>query len=81
MIITIPLYRGTVLTNVRYFWIAAGVEGPEQSSGITQPDTDRPVFRFDVTPPDNAEQIIAYDVTAPDTNWNVGVVTVASPGA
>jgi len=76
MIISITLYPGTALTNVRYFWIAAGVEGPELSSGITQPDTDRPVFRFDVTPPDSAEQIIAYDVTAPDTNWNVGLVAV-----
>src|SRR5215475_46286 len=78
MILTIPLYPGTLLANVRYFWIVAGVEQPPLSTGITQPDTDRPVFRFDVVPPVNAEEIIAYDNTAPNTNWNVGQYRIAA---
>src|SRR5215471_7056889 len=78
MIITIPLYPNTLLANVRYFWIANGVEGPPQSSGITQPDTDRPIFRFDVTPPGGAEEIVAYDNTAPTTNYNVGQYRIAA---
>jgi hypothetical protein len=78
MIITVPLYPGTVLGNVRYTWIAAGVEGPELSAGITQPDIEHPIFRLSVTPPVDAEEIIVYDVTDEANNWNVGQYRVAA---
>lgn len=77
MILTIPLYPGTQLVNVRGFWIAGGVELPPFSTGITQPDLDRPIFRFDVVPPPDAEEIIAFDATAPNTNWNPGQYRLA----
>ena len=72
MNITIPLYPGTLLANVRYYWIVLGVRQPTQSSGISQPDSTIPMFVFSVTPPAGADEIIAFDATAPTTNWNPG---------
>jgi len=69
MILTVPLYPGTLLANVRYRWIANGVTGSDLSAGITQPDPTWPEFRFDVSPPDGAEEMIAFDVTN-TANWN-----------
>lgn len=71
MRLTIPLGSGTALANVRYRWIVGGVEGPQLSAGISQPDVNFAFFEFNVTPPDGAEEIIAYDVTDL-SNWNVG---------
>ncbi|HEY4284151.1 MAG TPA: hypothetical protein VGM62_13885 [Chthoniobacterales bacterium] len=76
MILTVPLQPGTTLSNVRYRWIAGGLPGAEQSSGISQPNADFPVFRFDVAPPDEAEEMIVYDST--DTgNWNLAQYSLA----
>jgi hypothetical protein len=77
MILTIPLQPGTVLANVRYKWLVAGAYGPEQSTGITQPDVTFPEFRFVAEPPDGAEEIVAYDVTDV-TNWNPGQYLLAA---
>jgi hypothetical protein len=71
MILTIPLYPGTTLSNVRYYWLVAGVPGVVQSSGITQPDPAFPLFRINATPPANAEEIVAYDITDA-LHWNRG---------
>jgi hypothetical protein len=71
MIFTVPLRLGTVLANVRYKWVAAGAIGAAQTSGITQPDTNFPVFRISCTPPASAEEVEVYDNTDL-TNWNVG---------
>lgn len=76
MIFTVPLQSGTTLSNVRYRWIAAGIEGSEQSSGITQPDVTWPLFVIHATPPANAQEIRVYDSTDSD-NWNVGDYTLA----
>lgn len=76
MRLTIPLYSGTLLANVRYRWIVSGVEQSEQSSGITQPDANFPLFEFNVTPPSGADEIIAYDATNL-ANWNVGQYQIA----
>jgi hypothetical protein len=82
MILTVPLYPGTALANVRYRWIAGGVEGAVLSSGITQPDSTLPIFRFDVIPPANAEEFVAFDNTNA-ANWNVAgylsIPPVAAP--
>lgn len=77
MILTIPLQPGTLLANVRYRWIVAGVEQAVQSTGITQPDPNFPLFNFNVTPPSAADEIIAFDNTDL-TNWNVGQYKIAS---
>lgn len=69
MIVIIPLQAGTTLSNVRYKFLVSGAYGAEQSSGITQPSTDFPEFRFDVTIPVGAEEMVAYDVTDL-ANWN-----------
>lgn len=69
IVITVPLQLGTSLSNVRYKWLVNGVWQSEQSSGITQPSTDFPEFRFNVSPPAGAEEMIAYDVTDLG-NWN-----------
>jgi hypothetical protein len=72
MIMTIPLQDGTLLANVRWAWITAGIFGATQSSGITQPDVNHALFRVDVAiPPVNAEEVIAWDQTDL-SNWNVG---------
>lgn len=71
MIFTVPLQSGTVLANVRFKWIVAGVEGPEIATGITQPDVTFAMFRIEADPPVDTEEMIVYDST--DTsNWNVG---------
>src|SRR5947207_3328382 len=77
MILTVPLQPGTVLANVRYKWIAAGVAGAVQSTGITQPDASFAIFEITTTPPANAEEIIVYDNTDV-TNWNPGQYRVAA---
>jgi hypothetical protein len=71
MNISIPLQPGTNLASVRYRWIVGGVEQAEQSTGISQPDVNFPLFMFSVTAPANAEEIVAYDITDL-SNWNVG---------
>jgi hypothetical protein len=71
MIFTVPLQAGTVLANVRYRWMALGVEGSALSTGITQPSATFPVFRISATPPTGAEELYVYDNTDA-TNWNVG---------
>jgi hypothetical protein len=71
MIFNVPLSPGTSLGNVVYRWIANGARGSETTAGLTQPDTDRPVFRIDCTPPAGAEEIEVYDSTDAG-NWNVG---------
>lgn len=79
MIFSIPLRTGTVLANVRYKFIVGTVEGSEQSSGITQPDTNFAVFLFEVVPPPGTTEIIAYDTTDL-TNWNVGSLSTTNLG-
>jgi len=71
MILTIPMQPGTVLANVRYYWIVGGIAQSTLSSGVTQPDNTFPLFVFTVIPPDNADEIIVFDATEP-RNWNVG---------
>lgn len=66
---TVPLYTGTLLTNVRYKWITAGVPGVEQSSGITQPDPRFSLFRVNGSSPTGAEELFVYDSTNVN-NWN-----------
>jgi hypothetical protein len=70
MILSVALQTGTTLANVRYEWLANGVVGAVQSSGIAQPDPAYSTFRLDVTPPAGAEELIVYDVTDVG-NWNV----------
>ena len=72
MIFTVPLQPGTLLANVRYKWIAAGVAGSVLSSGITQPDGAFPVFRIDAAPPAGAEEVLVYDNSDAANNWNTG---------
>jgi hypothetical protein len=79
MLLSIPLQPGTVLSSVRFRWIVGGVEQAEQSSGISQPDANFPLFLFTVVPPANAEEIVAYDVTDL-SNWNVGQYELFAPG-
>lgn len=75
MIFHTPLTADTLLTNVRYLWIANGTAGLAQTTGITQPDPTFPVFRIDAVPPASAEQLVVYDNT--DTsNWNDGGYTL-----
>jgi hypothetical protein len=55
-----------------------------QTSGISQPDANFPMFVFSVTPPANADEIIAYDNTNLN-NWNAGnyktaVAAIGLPG-
>ncbi len=77
MIMTALLRPGTLLSNVRWAWIAAGVLGATQTTGITQPDSGHPIFRVDVgTPPSGAEELEIWD-NSDATNWNVGQYMVA----
>jgi hypothetical protein len=73
MIFTVPLAAGTVLANLLWEWYVTGAPTTPASSGITQPDTDFPVFRIDTgsTVPTGAEELIVYDSTD-GNNWNVG---------
>jgi len=71
MIFTVPLQTGTSLSNVAYLWIIDGTQGPQLTTGITQPDPDFAIFRIECDPPENAEEIIVYDVTD-ESNWNPG---------
>jgi hypothetical protein len=83
MIIAIPLQPGTVLANVRFYWIVGGVQQATQSSGITQPDGTFPLFLFSVVPPVGADEIVAFDNTDP-ANWNNGqydVIALGPPAA
>lgn len=77
MKLTVPLGTGTLLSNVRYYWIVAGVKQAVQTSGITQPDPTFPVFQFDVTPPSGADELVAYD-DSDTSNWNVGGYKIAA---
>ncbi len=52
---------GVALLDVRYKWLAAGVLGPELSSGITAVGISYE-FRISCTPPTDAEELYAYDV-------------------
>ena len=80
MNITIPLYPGTTLAHIHYYWIVAGVRQADLTSGISQPDANFPMFVFSVTPPANADEIIAYDTTNL-ANWNAGNYKIALEAA
>jgi len=71
MIFTAPLQPGTLLVNVLYKWLVNGAFQPPSSSGITQPDSNFPIFRIDTggVAPVGAEELIVYDSTAL-SNWN-----------
>lgn len=69
-IYVVPLQPGTATGNVAYKWIAAGTAGSAQTTGISKPDANFPLFRISTTPPANAEELYVYDSTDL-TNWNV----------
>jgi len=71
MVFTVPLRPATVLGNVRFYWLAGGVVGATQSTGITQPDATFPMFEITSSPPVNADELVVWDVTN-TANWNVG---------
>ena len=73
MIFTVPLQQGTVLANVVYEWITNGAPSGSTATGITQPDTNFPVFRIDTgaVAPTGAEELIVWDSTNL-ANWNTG---------
>jgi hypothetical protein len=73
MIFTIPMQQGTLLVNVLWKWLVNGAFQAPSASGITQPDSNFPIFRIDTgaNAPTGAEELIAYDNTD-NTNWNAG---------
>jgi hypothetical protein len=73
MVFTIPLQSSTLLANVLWKWLVSGSFQAPSSSGVTQPDSNFPIFRIDTggNPPTGAEEMMAYDSTDL-TSWNTG---------
>jgi hypothetical protein len=67
---------------VLYEWIANGGLSASSASGVTQPDTNFPVFRIDTgaAAPTGAEELVVWDSTNL-SNWNTGGYRIAQIAA